>query len=67
MKLKIVAHDAEEDGLWAEVPAVPECVTRGDAFEDLLGSLYEAVEGCLSVGVSEAAASEASRVIETAV
>ena len=49
MKLKVVIHDAEEGGYWAEVPSIPGCVTEGDTFEDLLKNLYEAVEGCLAV------------------
>ena len=49
VKLKVVVHEAEEGGFWAEVPAVPGCATQGDTFEELLSNLYEAVEGCLSV------------------
>ena len=51
MKLKVVVHEAEEGGYWAEVPAIPGCATQGDSFEELLGNLYEAIEGCLSVDV----------------
>lgn len=40
--------DSEEGGYWAEVPAIPGCDTQGESFEELLGNLYEAVEGCLS-------------------
>ena len=50
MKLKVVIHQAEEGGYWAEVPSVPGCATQGESFEELLTNLYEAVEGCLSVG-----------------
>ena len=53
VKLKVVVHEAEEGGYWAEVPAVPGCATQGDTFEELLSNLYEAVEGCLSVDVQE--------------
>ncbi len=28
MKLKVIVHDAEEGGYWAEVPAIPGCATR---------------------------------------
>ena len=49
MKLKVVVHEAEEGGYWAEVPAIPGCATQGESFEELLSSLYEAIEGCLSV------------------
>jgi predicted RNase H-like HicB family nuclease len=49
MKLKVVVHDAEEGGYWAEVPTIPGCATQGESFEELLQNLYEAVEACLSV------------------
>jgi len=49
MKLKVLIHEAEEGGFWAEVPAIPGCATQGDSFEELLTNLYEAIEGCLSV------------------
>jgi len=49
MKLKVIVHQAEEGGYWAEVPAIPGCATQDDTFEELLGNLYEAIEGCLSV------------------
>ena len=49
MKIKVVVHEAEEGGYWAEVPSIPGCATQGESFEELLGNLYEAVEGCLSV------------------
>ena len=45
MKLKIIVHNAEEGGYWAEVPSIPGCATQGDTFEELLVNLYEAVEG----------------------
>ncbi len=51
MKLKVVVHEAEEGGYWAEVPAIPGCATEGDTFEELLQNLYEGVEGCLSIEV----------------
>jgi predicted RNase H-like HicB family nuclease len=51
MKLKVVIHEAEEGGYWAEVPAIAGCATQGDTFEELLQNIYEAVEGCLSVDV----------------
>lgn len=53
MKLKVIVHEAEEGGFWAEVPAIPGCATQGDTFEELLNNLYEAVEGCLSARLAE--------------
>jgi predicted RNase H-like HicB family nuclease len=67
MKIKVVVHQAEEGGYWAEVPAIPGCATQGDTFEELLENLYEAVEGCLSVDIDEAQASEGDRVLEIAI
>lgn len=67
MKLKVVIHEAEEGGYWAEVPAIPGCVTQGDTFEDLLRNIYEAVEGCLSVDVQDIVISEKDKLMEIAV
>lgn len=53
MKLKVVIHEAEEGGFWAEVPSIPGCATQGDTFDELLTNLYEAIEGCLSVDVQK--------------
>ena len=67
MKLRVVVHEAEEGGFWAEVPAIPGCATQGETFEELLANLYEAVEGCLAVDVAEPEADSRSRVLEIAV
>jgi len=52
MKIKIVVHEAEEGGYWAEVPAIPGCATQGDSMEELMANLREAIEGCLSIEVA---------------
>jgi len=67
VKLKVVVHTAEEGGFWAEVPAIPGCVSQGDSYEELLDNIHEAIEGCLSVDISETSISEKSKVIEIAV
>lgn len=68
MKLKVIVHEAEEGGFWAEVPSIPGCATQGETFEALLGNLYEAVEGCLSVDIAAPTlADERQRVVEIAV
>ena len=67
MKIKVVVHEAEEGGFWAEVPAIPGCATQGETFEELLQNLYEAVEGCLSVDVSPTRITGEDRVLEIAV
>ena len=67
MKIKVVVHEAEEGGYWAEVPAIPGCATQGDTFEELLQNLYEAIEGCLSVDVSATEQNGNGRVVEIAI
>jgi predicted RNase H-like HicB family nuclease len=67
MKLRVVVHEAEEGGYWAEVPAIPGCASQGETFEELLANLYEAVEGCLSVDVDVPEAGSGARIMEIAV
>jgi predicted RNase H-like HicB family nuclease len=67
MKIKVVVHEAEEGGYWAEVPAIPGCATQGDSFEELLQNLYEAVEGCLSVDVEPSTQAPTDRVLDIAI
>jgi predicted RNase H-like HicB family nuclease len=67
MKLKVVIHEAEEGGFWAEVPAIPGCASQGETFEELLKNLYEAVEGCMSVEVENPRHDGNDRVMEIAV
>ncbi|OGR00807.1 MAG: hypothetical protein A2511_10225 [Deltaproteobacteria bacterium RIFOXYD12_FULL_50_9] len=68
MKIKVIVHEAEEGGFWAEAPAIPGCATQGDTFEELLANLYEAVEGCLSVDVElPRDPADKARVLEIAV
>ena len=67
MKIKVVIHEAEEGGYWAEVPAIPGCATQGDTFEELLKNLYEAIEGCLSVDLKKAKIRKKDRILEIAI
>jgi predicted RNase H-like HicB family nuclease len=67
MKIKVIVHDAEEGGYWAEVPSIPGCATQGETFEELIQNLYEAIEGCLSVNISTTVVSPTDRVFEIAV
>jgi predicted RNase H-like HicB family nuclease len=67
LKIKVVVHEAEEGGYWAEVPAIPGCATQGDTMDELLLNLREAIEGCLSVDVAEAKADEKGRILEIAI
>jgi predicted RNase H-like HicB family nuclease len=53
MKLRAIIHNAEEGGFWAEVPALPGCLTQGETKEELEANLHEAVEGWLAAGEAE--------------
>ena len=67
MKITAVVHEAPEGGFWAEVPSIPGCATQGETYEELIENLAEAVEGCLSVDLSDADLDEGARVVEVAV
>lgn len=67
MKLKVIIHEAEEGGYWAEVPSIPGCATQGDTFDELLSNIYEAVEGCLSIDVKDIELTGKDRILEIAV
>ena len=67
MKLKVVIHEAEEGGYWAQVPSIPGCMTQGDTIEELIENLYDAVEGCLAVDMDEIHLDRGDRVMELAV
>ncbi len=67
MKIKVVVHDAEEGGFWAEVPAIPGCATQGETMDELLRNVHEAIEGCLSVDVAETKPDDKRRILEIAV
>lgn len=67
MKLKVIIHEAEDGGYWAEVPSIPGCATQGESFDELLSNIYEAVEGCLSVDIQDIALTENDKVMEIAV
>jgi predicted RNase H-like HicB family nuclease len=67
MKLKVIIHEAEEGGFWAEVPAIPGCMTQGETIKELIENLYDAVEGCLSVDMDKIALERTDTVMELAV
>jgi predicted RNase H-like HicB family nuclease len=67
MKLKVIIHEAEEGGYWAEVPAIPGCMTQGETMKDLIENLYDAVEGCLSVDMKEIRMENRDTVMELSV
>ncbi len=67
MKLKVIIHEAEEGGYWAEVPSLPGCATQGETTEELIANLYEAVEGYLEAREEDLKIDSKSRILELAV
>ncbi len=67
MKLKVIIHNAEEGGYWAEVPAIQGCMTQGDTWEELLQNIYEAVEACMSIDINDIQITKEDTVFEVVV
>jgi predicted RNase H-like HicB family nuclease len=67
MKIKAIIHPAEEGGYWAEVPALPGCITEGDTMEEVIANLKDAIEGWLDVANSRHVIESSDQVVEIAV
>ena len=67
MTLKAIIHRSEEGGFWAEVPALPGCVTQGGTIDEVEVNLREAVEGWLSVETDETNLQADDRIVDVAV
>jgi len=64
MRLKVIVHETEKSGLWAEVPSLPGCVSRGNNYQELMTNLYSAVEKTLSVDKDSRTLSKKSKIME---
>ncbi len=67
MKIRAVIHPAEEGGYWAEVPALPGCITEGDNLDEVTKNLQDAIEGWLSVANRLKNISSSDQIVEIAV
>ena len=67
MTLKAIVHEAEEGGFWAEVPALPGCLTQGESLEELKTNLREAIELWLSVDDEAVESNSNDKVLELTV
>ena len=67
MNIKAVIHPAEEGGYWAEVPALPGCITEGDTIEEVMANLKDAIEGWLEVANSRKVVQSSDQIVEIAV
>lgn len=67
MILKAIVHQAEEGGFWAEVPALPGCVTQGETREEVRANLHVAIELWLEAGDPESPGHPDDQILELAV
>ncbi|MBV8887515.1 MAG: type II toxin-antitoxin system HicB family antitoxin [Chroococcidiopsidaceae cyanobacterium CP_BM_RX_35] len=67
MKIRAIIHPAEEGGYWAEVPALPGCVTEGDTMEEMMANLKDVIEGWLDVANNRDVVESTAQVVEIAV
>ncbi|MGA9382625.1 MAG: type II toxin-antitoxin system HicB family antitoxin [Phormidium sp.] len=66
MKIRAIIHPAEEGGYWAEVPALPGCITEGNTIEEVMANLKDAIEGWLEVANSREAIASTDQIVEIA-
>ena len=66
MIFKAIVHPAEEGGFWAEVPALPGCLTQGETREEIRENLLEAIEVWFEAGEADTDEKE-SQIMELAI
>lgn len=66
MIVKAIVHPADEGGFWAEVPAMPGCVTQGETLDEVRANLKEAIVGWLEAGEPAAETTAQDQVLELA-
>ncbi|MBI4234545.1 MAG: type II toxin-antitoxin system HicB family antitoxin [Chloroflexi bacterium] len=49
MEYSVILHQAEEGGLWVEVPALPGCYSQGESVAEALANVEEAIALYLQV------------------
>ena len=68
IEVRVVIH-SDSDGLWAEVPALPGCVSQGETKEELVSNIKDAIRSWLEVSqtesISRIGSAETGRTIET--
>ena len=68
MNVNIVVHEAEEGGFWAEVPALPGCVSQGETMDELLANMRAAIQAWLDTAPpDDAPPAEPRQVVELSV
>ena len=67
MRLKVIIHEAEEGGFWAEAPALPGCVSQGETRLEVETNIREAIKGWLAAEDESTETTPQDEVIELAV
>lgn len=67
MNIRAVIHLAEEGGYWAEVPALPGCITEGETIDEVMTNLKDAIEGWLDVANQRQIAQSTDQIVDIAV
>ena len=67
MKIRAIIHPTVEGGFWAEVSALPCCITEGETLEELKANLKDAIQGWLDVANSRDVIESTDQVVEIAV
>jgi predicted RNase H-like HicB family nuclease len=67
MIIKAIVHNAEEGGFWAEVPALPGCLTQGETREEIRENLLEAIEVWFETGEVAEGDEKESQIMELAI
>jgi predicted RNase H-like HicB family nuclease len=67
MQLQVVVHEDETGGYWAEVPALPGCMTQGETMDEVMTNVREAIEGWLAVDLPQPKPGTKERVFKIAV
>ena len=67
MQVKIIVHEAQEGGWWAEVPALPGCASQGESMDELLANMREAIAAWMEAEAPEPLAAGVGRVVELTV
>jgi len=65
--LKVLIHNAEEGGYWAEALALPGCVSQGETMDEVRTNIREAIEGWLLAEEGAARAGTADQVLDVTV
>jgi predicted RNase H-like HicB family nuclease len=67
MIIKAIVHNAAEGGFWAEVPALPGCLTQGETREEIRENLLEAIEVWFEAGEVAEGDEKESQIMELAI